>query len=115
MIPTICQTMLSHYLPLMFAAYCAFGILHQNRGKSYGYNVALTVDLWLCALIFRDPDITISSMTRLYMMRAKPPYWARGLNGFLNLLQPGHCEIARLSDIARAQGAIVILNAQEPP
>ena len=107
--------MLSHCLPFMLIAYVAFGILHQNKGKSYGYKVALFVDFWVCALIFRDPDITISSMTRLYMMRAKPPYWARGLNGFLNLLQPGHCEIARLSDIARAQGAIVILNAQEPP
>jgi hypothetical protein len=80
--------------------------------KDYVYKVLLFLDLFVCALVFRDPDVTISSETGLAMNRAKPPLWARLLNGALNLVQPGHCQKAIAADILRAQAAIVYLSTK---
>lgn len=82
--------------------------------NGYGYKALLFIDLFFCALLFRDPDVTISSETGLAMQRAKPPLWAKLLNGFLNLIQPGHCQMAIVADIQRAQTAITYLQAKQP-
>jgi hypothetical protein len=81
--------------------------------KDYVYKVLLFLDLFVCALVFRDPDVTISSETGLAMNRAKPPLWARLLNGALNLVQSGHCQKAIAADILRAQTAIAYLSAKQ--
>lgn len=80
--------------------------------KSYLYKVLLFLDIFVCALVFRDPDVTISAETGLAMQRANPPAWAKLLNGFLNWIRPGHCAQAITDDIERAQAAINYLRTR---
>jgi hypothetical protein len=101
------------WLWLVVPAYPAFGLLHQNRGKTYGYKIMLFLDLFASALIFRDPDVTISAETGLAMRRQDPPLWARLLNGFLDKIREGHCQAAILDDVARARAAIAYLEAPQ--
>lgn len=81
---------------------------------NYGYKVLLYIDLFCSALLFRDPCVTISAEAGLAMQRAKPPLWAKGLNGFLNLIRKGHCAAAIQNDIDRAQTAIRYLSTRQP-
>jgi hypothetical protein len=83
-------------------------------GKNYLYKVLLFLDIFVCALVFRDPDVTISAETGLAMQRAKPPLWAKLLNGFLNSIQTNHCQLAINDDVARAQTAIKYLQTKQP-
>jgi hypothetical protein len=85
----------------------------MSARANYAYKVLLFLDIFLCALIYRDPDCTISAETGLAMRRANPPRWAKLLNGFLNLFEKGHCELAIADDIARAHAAITYL--ETPP
>lgn len=85
----------------------------MSAGANYAYKVLLFMDIFACALVFRDPDITISAETGLAMQRAKPPLWAKLVNGFLNLIRKGHCAQAILDDIARAQRAITYLQTRQ--
>ena len=80
---------------------------------NYAYKVLLFIDLFACALIFRDSDVTISAETGLAMQRAAPPLWARALNSFLNLFHKGHCRMAIAADIDRAQTAIAYLQTKQ--
>ena len=82
--------------------------------KNYLYKVLLFFDIFLCAILFRDPDVTISAETGLAMQRAKPPRWAKILNGFLSLFHKGHCAQAILDDITRAETAIAYLKTKQP-
>jgi hypothetical protein len=82
--------------------------------KNYLYKILLFLDIFICALVFRDPDVTLSAETGLAMQRAKPPRWAKALNWFLNAIQPGHCAKAVNDDILRAQLAIRYLQTRQP-
>jgi hypothetical protein len=82
--------------------------------KNYLYKILLFFDIFMCALIFRDPDVTISAETGLAMQRATPPIWAMLLNGFLDFIQKGHCQAAIEDDIRRAQIAIQYLQTKQP-
>jgi hypothetical protein len=77
--------------------------------NTYVFKSLLYLDMFLCALIWRDADVTISSMTGLELKRPKPRLWARLLGGALNRIQKDHCQKAIRSDIARAQAALAIL------
>jgi hypothetical protein len=68
------------------------------------------IDILFCTWIWRNYDITISSMCGLELRRPLPKLWARWLGAFLNWLQPGHCESAIIADQARCQAALVILS-----
>jgi hypothetical protein len=81
--------------------------------KNYAYKVLLFIDIFLCALLFRDPDVTISAETGLAMQRAKPPLWAKLLNGFLNAIRKGHCQAAITDDVERAQTAVKYLSTKQ--
>lgn len=81
--------------------------------KNYLYKILLFIDIFLCALIFRDPDITISAETGLAMQRTQPPLWARILNWSLNKIQANHCTLAIADDIRRAQTAIQYLQTKQ--
>ena len=72
---------------------------YDNR---YVTVVARTIDLLVAGWIWRDYGITISSWCALELRKDKPRRWARILGGFLNWLQPGHCEGAILADRERA-------------
>lgn len=77
--------------------------------KNYLYKVLLFLDLFISALCFRDPDVTISAETGLAMLKPNPPLWAKMLNGVLNLIRKGHCAQAIQDDIERAKNAIAYL------
>ncbi len=83
--------------------------------KSYGVLLARAVDVLLCTWIWRDYDITISSMTGLELRRSNPIWWAKGLGWVLNKIQSGHCEKAIAADTARAQAALAILTGKVNP
>jgi hypothetical protein len=102
------------YFWFLFLAYLVFGLLHQNKGKAYGYKIDLFIDLFFGAAIWCEPGVTISAETGMAMQRAHPPYWAIVLNDFLNMFEKGHCAKAILADIARAQGTINYLRVKQP-
>lgn len=80
--------------------------------NSYGMVLARTLDILLCGWIWRNYDITISSMTGLELRRgAAARRWARILGGFLNWLQTDHCEKAIAADLARLEMAHKILQS----
>jgi hypothetical protein len=82
--------------------------------RTWGYRIILAFDLFLCACIWtRQNDVTISAEVGLAMRRFKPPWWARLLNRFLNLIQQDHCGLAIASDIERAQAAIDYLKTRQ--
>ena len=83
--------------------------VHTFLGK-----VLLAFDMFVCAVIWRDSGITISSMVGLAMRKGDPVWWARVLNWLLNAVEKGHCEMAIADDILRAQAAIAILTEKEP-
>lgn len=81
--------------------------------KNYAYKVLLFLDIFLCALLFRDPDVTISAETGLALQRAKPPLWAKAIGWLLDHIQANHCAMAIQDDIARAQLAILYLQTKQ--
>jgi hypothetical protein len=83
--------------------------------RNYLIVFSRALDVLLCTWIWRDYDITISSMTGLEMRKAAPKWWARALNWFLNKLQAGHCEKAIVADTVRAQAALAILTGKVNP
>ncbi len=81
----------------------------MSRGANYAFKVLLFFDIFACALIFRDPDITLSAEVGLAMRRPQPPRWARIINRLLDVIQTDHCAMAIEHDIARAVAAISYL------
>jgi hypothetical protein len=71
------------------------------------------VDILFCTWIWRDYDITISSMCGLELRKPDPKWWAVLLGGALNKIQAGHCESAIVADTARAMAALIILKGTE--
>lgn len=76
---------------------------------SYAGKVLLAFDVFVSAICFRDPNVTISAETGLAMKRAIPPYWAILLSAFLDWISKDHCANAIKNDILRAQIAIAYL------
>lgn len=80
-----------------------------NRG--FGVVVARAIDILFAAVIWRDYDITISSLTGLELRKPNPRWWARALGWSLDHLSKGHCEGAIKADIFRAREALTLLQA----
>jgi hypothetical protein len=72
---------------------------------AYWFKFLIGIDMLGAVVIFRDANVTISSLTGLAMREATPPRWARALNVFLNWLQADHCELAIVHDIMRLHAA----------
>jgi hypothetical protein len=83
--------------------------------NSYGVVLARTVDILLCGWIWRDYDITISSMCGLELRKPVPARWARILGWCLNHIQTNHCKQAIDADMLRAHTALLILVGMTPP
>lgn len=83
--------------------------------NSYGVLLARTIDVLTCSWIWRDYDITISSMTGLELRKPAPARWARILGWCLNHIEPHHCEMAIAADLLRAQTAQAVLTGKEKP
>lgn len=79
--------------------------------NSYAMVLARSLDILACSWIWRDYDITISSMTGLELRKSAPARWAKILGWCLNHLQANHCEQAIVADIARCTEALKILGA----
>lgn len=94
---------------LVGSALAAYAVLKYAGHKTYLFRVLLFLDMFAAALIFRDADVTISSMTGLELKKPEPARWAKLLGGLLNHLQPNHCEMAITDDVARAKQAITLL------
>jgi len=77
--------------------------------QTWVFKVILAVDIFLCAVLFRDFDVTISSMTGLEIRKSKPALWAKCLGTILNTIQKNHTEMAIASDRQRAQEALRLL------
>jgi hypothetical protein len=77
--------------------------------KNYVAKVLLAADVFVSALCFRDPSVTISAEVGLAMKRPKPPRWAIVLNFLLDRIEKDHCANAIKHDILRAQIAIEYL------
>lgn len=84
--------------------------------NSYEMVVARSVDILACTWIWRDYDMTISSMAGLELRKPAPKKWALLIGrDFLERLWPGHCEKAILADLARAIEAQAILSGKVKP
>jgi hypothetical protein len=83
--------------------------------NSYGLVIARSVDILACSWIWRDYDITISSMAGLELRKPAPARWARVLGGILSKLQTNHCELAIVADLARVVAAEAILTGKVKP
>ena len=81
----------------------------MNNG--YAFLFARAIDVLCCTWIWRQVDITISSMAGLELRKPAPARWARVLGWVLNHLQKNHCEIAIDNDRARAKAALRVLGA----
>ena len=77
--------------------------------KGYVMKALIALDMFACCLIWRDPDVTISSMCGLELRKPDPKWWAVIIGGALNWINKGHCESAIIGDIGRAQAALVLL------
>ena len=84
----------------------------QIETGAYWFKFLLGLDMLGAALLFRDPDVTISSLTGLALRGPCPPRWARALGGCLDWLQADHCELAIAHDIMRAYAARQLLGVK---
>jgi hypothetical protein len=76
---------------------------------SYVLRLLIDLDLSVGYTIWRQRGVTISGQTGRALKRPGTPRWARWLGAFLDWIQPGHCEQARLDDIAAMQASIAYL------
>lgn len=67
------------------------------------------IDILFATWIWRDYDITISSLTGLELRKPKPRKWAVILGWILNHIQKNHCELAIISDTTRALTTLQML------
>lgn len=78
--------------------------------NTYAVLIARALDILLCTWIWRDYDLTISSMCGLELRRAAPAWWAVVFGRwFLNNIEHNHCELAIAADIVRCQAALTML------
>ena len=87
--------------------------LHYNN--SYGVVVARSIDILCASWVWRDYDITISSMCGLELRKVAPALWARWLGAALDRIEAGHCELAIQADLERSAQAQAILQQQAAP
>jgi hypothetical protein len=61
--------------------------------KLYVFKFLLALDRFFGAIIFRKPNVTLSTMMGLELRRPHPRWWARLIGkNFLNRFWPNHCE-----------------------
>ena len=79
--------------------------------NAYVMVIARTVDILLAGWIWRDYDVTISSLVGLALRTPTPPWWAKALGWVLNHIQARHTELAIAADTERAQQALELLQS----
>ena len=72
--------------------------------------IARSFDILFCTWVYKEYDLTISSMCGLELKKENPRLWARTLGWCLNKIQKDHCLKAIINDISRAEEALEILH-----
>lgn len=81
-----------------------------SYNKSYTVVVARSIDIMLAGWIWREADVTISSMCGLALRLETPPIWSIVLGRwFLNRIEKNHCELAIQADRLRAHMVLQLL------
>jgi hypothetical protein len=78
--------------------------------NTWVFKVLIGLDMLGSAIIWRDADVTISSLTGLELRKPNARVWAKTLGWVLNHLEANHCEKAIKNDILRAQIALQLLD-----
>jgi hypothetical protein len=73
--------------------------------NTWAFKLLLAIDVFFCSIIWRDPNVTISSMTGLERRKAVTKWWALFMP-----LSDKHCEKAISFDIERARAALRLLS-----
>lgn len=94
---------------VVFLVLVVLVITNRIAGKTYVAKALLALDIFVCALMVRDFDLTISATCGL-RWRGNPSFGWHALHELLNALQKGHCELAIVGDLARAQTVIKLLS-----
>ena len=67
----------------------------MNTENLYAYKFLVAMDRFFGAVLFRDPNTTISTECGLELRKPAPAWWARLIGRqFLIRFWPNHCEIA---------------------
>lgn len=91
-----------------FAILIVLCVTNRINEKTYLHKVMLYIDIFFCALLTRNPDMTLSARCGLYC-RHNPPFFWFLLGQLLEVLQKGHLEMAITADRVRAQEALKLL------
>lgn len=89
----------------------------MSWGKTYSHTLAIAVDDLAAAVLFNEPDLTVSSLCRLAQLGRLAPLklsaWQVRLLTWLaprlDRLQAHHCELARLADLERGRRMATLL------
>ena len=87
-------------------------ILNRIGDKTYVHHVMLYIDIFLCALLTNNPNMTLSARCGLNMRRKDAPKRWTILGATLNKIQNNHCELAITADLDRSLVATKILSGK---
>lgn len=83
-------------------------ITNRIGDTNYVHKVILYLDVFACAVLTRNPDMTLSARCGLYCRHDPPASWYV-LGKLLEVLQRGHLEMSIKADLERAQAAVKML------
>ena len=101
--------MIGFLILCLFVALAVLCITNRIGGTNYVHKVMLYTDIFVCALVTRNPDMTLSARCGLYCRHDPPAFWYL-LGKVLEALQKGHLEMSIAADLARAQAAVKMLS-----
>lgn len=101
--------MIAFILLCVFIALAVLCITNRIGGTTYIHSVMLYIDIFACALLTRNPDMTLSARCGLYCRHDPPAFWYL-LGKTLEALQKGHLEMSIKADLDRAQAAVKMLS-----
>jgi hypothetical protein len=83
-------------------------ILNRWLESTFVGRALLYIDMFACALLLSDPDMTISARCGLALKAGGPGYLC-ALGRVLNVIQKHHTDLAIANDIRRARNALDLL------
>jgi hypothetical protein len=73
------------------------------------------IDCLLTGLATGTFGMSLSALCGSLLKRGIAPWWVRAISWACNLVQPNHCELARLADIANNQHTVLVLECEANP
>lgn len=93
----------------IFIALAVLCITNHIADTNYVHKVMLYIDVFFCALLTRNPDMTLSARCGLYCRHDPPASWYL-LGKVLEAVQRGHLEMSIAADLVRAQAVVKLLS-----